>query len=71
MPNIKKSTMMSKAERVIRIPSIKENAKILASAKADPDAQPLDIQKLSSVLLCPELDVKDSDFPRSGDTGRS
>ena len=36
--------------RVIRMPSLKENAKILAAAKADPDAQPLTKRQLAAMV---------------------
>ena len=37
-------------KRVIRLPSIKENAKIVAAAKADPDAQPLTASQLKAMV---------------------
>ena len=36
-------------KRVIRMPSPEENAKILAAAKADPDAQPLTQKQLAAM----------------------
>ena len=36
--------------RVIRMPSLKENAKILAAARADPDAQPLTKRQLAAMV---------------------
>lgn len=36
--------------RVIRMPSPEENAKILAAAKADPDAQPLTKKQLAAMV---------------------
>ena len=36
--------------RVLLIPSLKENAKILAAAKADPDAQPLTKKQLAAMV---------------------
>lgn len=38
------------AKRVIRMPSPAENAKILAAAKADPDAQPLTKKQLAAMV---------------------
>ena len=37
-------------KRVIRLPSIEENAKIVAAAKADPDAQPLTTSQLKAMV---------------------
>ncbi len=37
-------------KRVITLPSVKENAKIVAAAKADPDAQPLTPKQLKSMI---------------------
>jgi len=37
-------------KRVIRIPSVEENARILAAAKADPDAQPLTKSQLKAMV---------------------
>ena len=36
--------------RVILVPSLKENARILAAAKADPDAQPLTKRQLAAMV---------------------
>ncbi|MSQ72652.1 MAG: hypothetical protein EXR27_15390 [Betaproteobacteria bacterium] len=36
--------------RVIRMPTAAENAKILAAAKADPDAQPLTKKQLAAMV---------------------
>ena len=36
--------------RVLRMPSVQENARILAAAKADPDAQPLTKSQLKSMV---------------------
>jgi uncharacterized protein (DUF4415 family) len=36
--------------RVIQLPSSKENARILAAAKADPDAQPLTKKQLAAMV---------------------
>ena len=36
--------------RVLRMPSAGENAKILAAAKADPDAQPLTERQLAAMV---------------------
>ena len=36
--------------RVIRMPSVEENAKILAAAKSDPDAQPLTKKQLAAMV---------------------
>lgn len=36
--------------RVLLIPSLKENARILAAAKADPDAQPLTKKQLAAMV---------------------
>ncbi len=36
--------------RVIRMPSVEENAKILAAAKSDPDAQPLTRRQLAAMV---------------------
>ena len=44
--------------RVIRMPSVEENAKILAAAKSDPDAQPLTKKQLAAMV------------PLSSDRGR-
>jgi uncharacterized protein (DUF4415 family) len=43
---------MSKSipKRVIRMPSVEENARILAAAKADPDAQPLTKSQLKAMV---------------------
>lgn len=43
---------MSKAtaKRVIRVPSVAQNAKILSAAKADPDAQPLTKKQLAAMV---------------------
>jgi uncharacterized DUF497 family protein len=51
MPRAKRSNTMPKvtARRVIRMPSPAENAKILAAAKADPDAQPLTKKQLAAM----------------------
>lgn len=38
------------AKRVIRMPSVAENAKILAAAKADPDAKPLTKKQLVAMV---------------------
>jgi len=37
-------------KRVIRMPSVEENAKIVAAAKADPDAQPLTKSQLKAMV---------------------
>ena len=36
--------------RVIRMPSVEENTRILAAAKADPDAQPLTKSQLKAMV---------------------
>ena len=48
----KRSSTMSKTtpKRVIQIPSVKENARIVAAAKADPDAQPLTRKQLKAMV---------------------
>ena len=38
------------SKRVIRMPSVKDNAKIVAAAKADPDAQPMTKAQLDSLV---------------------
>ena len=38
------------AKRVIKLPSVRENAKILAAAMADPDAQPLTAKQLKAMV---------------------
>jgi uncharacterized protein (DUF4415 family) len=52
MPSAMRSNTMPKAtsKRVIVMPSLKENAKILAAAKADPDAQPLTKKQLAAMV---------------------
>ena len=52
MPSAKRSITMPKAtaRRVIQMPSPAENAKILAAAKADPDAQPLTRKQLAAMV---------------------
>ena len=52
MQSVKRSNTMSKTipKRVITLPSIKENAKIVAAAKADPDAQPLTASQLKAMV---------------------
>lgn len=52
MLSAKRSNTMPKAtpRRVILMPSLKENAKILAAAKADPDAQPLTKRQLAAMV---------------------
>lgn len=37
-------------KRVIRVPSVEENARIVAAAKADPDAQPLTRTQLKAMV---------------------
>jgi uncharacterized protein (DUF4415 family) len=37
-------------KRVIRMPSVEENARIVAAAKADPDAQPLTKRQLRAMV---------------------
>ena len=37
-------------KRVIQIPSVKENARIVAAAKADPDAPPLTRKQLKAMV---------------------
>lgn len=37
-------------KRLIRMPSVEENAKILAAAKSDPDAQPLTRRQLAAMV---------------------
>ena len=37
-------------KRVIQIPSVEENARIIAAAKADPDAQPLTKKQLAAMV---------------------
>jgi uncharacterized protein (DUF4415 family) len=48
----KRSSTMSKTtpKRVIQIPSVKENARIIAAAKADPDAPPLTRKQLKAMV---------------------
>ncbi len=52
LPSEKRSITMPKAtaRRVIHMPSPAENAKILAAAKADPDAQPLTKKQLAAMV---------------------
>ncbi len=52
VPSAKRSNTMPKttARRVIHMPSPAENAKILAAAKADPDAQPLTKKQLAAMV---------------------
>jgi hypothetical protein len=40
---------MSKLKRIIIIPSVIENAKIVAAAKADPDALPMTKAQLDAI----------------------
>ena len=42
------STVFSK--RIIRMPSVKDNAKIVAAAKADPDAKPMTKAQLDALV---------------------
>ena len=42
------STVSSK--RIIRMPSVKDNAKIVAAAKADPDAKPMTKAQLDALV---------------------
>jgi len=37
-------------KRVLRIPTVRENAKTLAAAKTDPDAPPLTRKKLAAMV---------------------
>jgi len=48
----KRSSTMSKTtpKRVIQIPSVKENARIVAAATADPDAPPLNRKQLKAMV---------------------
>lgn len=42
-------------KRAIRVPSLAENAKIVAAAKADPDARPLTLAQLEAMVPMREL----------------
>lgn len=52
MQSANRSNTMSKTtpKRVIQIPSVEENARIIAAAKADPDAQPLTKKQLAAMV---------------------
>jgi uncharacterized protein (DUF4415 family) len=42
--------LKTSSKRVILMPSLKDNAKIVAAAKADPDAQPMTTAQLAALV---------------------